>query len=65
MKRSSIVWQVALLAVIGCSGPSDTTTSTPSSTDTVQQTPETVVPDSVPGDGEGMTLVSLKVPNMH
>ena len=62
MKRSSLVWQVALLAVIGCSGPSETTT--PADSDTAQQSvQDSVAPDSVPGEGE--TLVSLEVPGMH
>ena len=73
MKRSSIVCQVAMPAVmlvlIGCQGPTDTaqTDSAATGQDTTQQTTTdaTASSDTVPGDGEGVTLVSLKVPNMH
>ncbi|NNE00992.1 MAG: hypothetical protein HKN47_27055 [Pirellulaceae bacterium] len=60
MKRSSIVWQFALLAVIGCSAQSDPVATTPVPTDAAVQST-----DTVPGEGaEAMTFVSLKVPNM-
>jgi hypothetical protein len=72
MKRSSIVCQVAMpalmLVLIGCQGPSDTaqTDSAAAGQDTATQTTdETASSETVPGDGEGVTLVSLKVPNMH
>ena len=60
--------QIALLAVIGCSGSPETASTTMPAVDTTQSTTATVqetVSDSVPGDGEAVTLVSLKVPNMH
>ncbi|QDT12808.1 hypothetical protein [Planctomycetes bacterium K23_9] len=69
MKRSSIVCQVAapvlMLAMIGCSGQLETSqTDAPAATQPTT-TPSDTPADTVPGDGEGVTLVSLKVPNMH
>ncbi len=64
MKRFSIVRQmigpVLLLAMIGCSGTTDT-----AQTDQPSESTSPTSIDTVPGDGEGVTLVSLKVPNMH
>jgi len=72
MKRSSIVSQVIgpviVLAMIGCSGPTDTVQTEPATTDVTRTdatASETTSSDTVPGDGEAVTLVSLKVPNMH
>ena len=65
MKRSSIVWQVALLAAIGCSGPTETAQTTAPETTAATETVNETTPDTVPGDGEAVTLVSLSVPNMH
>lgn len=74
MKRTVIVRQilgpVILLAMIGCQGPADTAQTEPAQTDSapsdsVAQTEMPSATDTVPGDGEGVILVSLKVPNMH
>ncbi len=58
MKRSSIVYQVALLAAVGCSPqPAPVADSSgPQSSPTVQT--------EQGSDSEATTFVSLKVPNM-
>ena len=59
MKRNALLLQVALLALVGCTG-STTPVATPSVENEVSDVADTA------GDSSGAaTLVSLKVPNMH
>ncbi len=69
MKRSSIVWQFALLAAVGCSAQPEPSASSPPATEStpiVQAEP--AVAESAEEAEQGasaLTFVSLKVPNMH
>ena len=59
MKRNAVLLQVALLALIGCTG-STTPVATP-----VVDNEVPAVAEAAADDADIATLVSLKVPNMH
>ncbi len=59
MKRNAVLLQVALLALVGCTG-STTPVATPSVENEVS-----AVADTTTDNNDIATLVSLKVPNMH
>ncbi|MGI9445876.1 MAG: hypothetical protein ACR2N1_25620 [Rubripirellula sp.] len=59
MKRNAVLLQVALLALVGCTG-STTPVATPSVENEVS-----AVADTTADNNDIATLVSLKVPNMH
>ena len=59
MKRNAVLLQVALLALVGCTGG-----TSPVATPSVENEVSDVAENA--GDNSGAaTLVSLKVPNMH
>mgnify|MGYP001292947547 CR=1 FL=1 len=59
MKRNAVLLQVALLALVGCTGA-----TTPVATPTVDNEVSAVA-DAAADNSDIATLVSLKVPNMH
>ena len=59
MKRNALLFQVALLALVGCTG-----TTTPVATPSVE-TEVSAVAEISADNSDIATLVSLKVPNMH
>ncbi len=58
MKRNAVLLQVALVALVGCTG-STTPVATPA---VVNEVPAVA---ASAGNSDIATLVSLKVPNMH
>ena len=58
MKRNAVLLQVALLALVGCTG-----STTPVATPAVENEVPAVAASA--GNSDIATLVSLKVPNMH
>ncbi len=59
MKRNAVLLQVALLALVGCTG-----STTPVATPTVESEVSAVA-ETAADNSDIATLVSLKVPNMH
>lgn len=59
MKRNAVLLQVALLALVGCTGA-----TTPVATPTGENEPTAIAKAAVDTSNIA-TLVSLKVPNMH
>ena len=59
MKRNAVLLQVALLALVGCTGA-----TSPVATSTVDNEASAVA-GAAEENSDVATLVSLKVPNMH
>jgi len=59
MKRNALLLQVALLALVGCTGA-----TTPVATPSVENEASAVA-ETAADNADIATLVSLKVPNMH